>query len=175
MRRFLLIALIVAAAIAYRLSLRPPASSLAIGQPPPAFALPDSQGVAHSLQEFSGGPVLINFWASWCHTCVEEIPSLNRLADHYAGGAFRIVSISEDGPTPKAWDDIANFQQRLPLHYQILLDADGAVANRYGTYMLPESYLLDRHGRLVRKIVGAIVWDHPNVLAEIDQLIEAKP
>ncbi|MBI4237981.1 MAG: TlpA family protein disulfide reductase [Deltaproteobacteria bacterium] len=170
---------VVAAGIAAFISQRAPTDGLGLGAIAPAFSLPvaaDTRvdlpaGTLVSLNLFPKHVRLINFWSTTCGPCLMEIPSLNRLAAHFAGRDFQILAISEDGDQPDPWGTIAQFQQRVPMQFPILLDSDGRVADLYGTYVIPESFLVDRSGRVVRRITGAIRWDDPEIVAEIERLV----
>lgn len=154
------------------LGIKPDSQVLAIGQPVPVFRLPNSTGHIVDLASLRGQVVLVNFWATSCGACVEEIPSLNRLAAQFESAPFVILGISLDGASHDAWLRIAAFQRQVPMAFPVLLDEDGQVADQYGTFMIPESFLVDARGRLVRKVTGAIAWDDPQVIREISTLIE---
>jgi thiol-disulfide isomerase/thioredoxin len=138
----------------------------------PAFALTDARGRPHALADTEGIVTLVNFWASWCPPCVEEIPSMNRLAAHYDPTDFQIVSINfrESAATIQA------FMARVDVDFPVLIDADGEVARAWRVFAFPSSFLVDRAGRVRWSVNSAIPWDEPAVLALIDALVaEAAP
>lgn len=167
--RWIIIFLLCAGFVFY-MSLRTQ-RTIAVGQPVPDFTLPAEADRPLQLASLRGQVVLLNFWATFCHACATEMPALNRLAAHFAGKHVQIIGVSEDGPPEQAWPQITAYQERIPIDFPIVLDAHGHVADQYGTFMLPETYLIDREGRLVRKIVGVIAWDHPDIIAEIEHLL----
>lgn len=172
MRGRLIVVVVAFLGILYFLGIQPDSQTLAIGQPVPVFRLPNSSGHIVDLAALHGQVVLVNFWATSCGACVEEIPSLNRLATQLGSAPFVILGISLDGAAHDAWPRIAAFQRQVPMAFPVLLDEDGQIADQYGTFMIPESFLVDARGRLVRKVTGAIAWDDPQVIREISILIE---
>lgn len=172
MRGRLIFVVIVLLGLLYFLGIKPTSPTIAIGQPVPVFRLSNSTGQIVDLSALRGQVVLVNFWATSCGACVEEIPSLNRLASQFVSAPFVILGISLDGASRDAWPRVAAFQRQVPMVFPVLLDEDGQVADQYGTFMIPESFLVDARGRLVRKVTGAIAWDDQQVIREISTLIE---
>ncbi len=122
--------------------------------PAPAFTLKDRAGRTVSLTDYAGKVVFLNFWATWCAPCREEMPSLGELARTIdpANTVFLAVSV-DDG-----WEPVNQFFGRTPPPFQLLLDADKAVSTRYGSSAYPESYLIGPDGTLLYKFVGARDW-----------------
>ncbi len=137
----------------------------------PAFSLPQEDGSILRLADLRGQVVLLNFWATYCYPCAQEMPSLNRLAAHFSGQPFKIIGINEEGGLELAWSRIREYRTRVPINFPLVVDANGAVADAYGTFTLPETYLIDPEGRLVRKVVGAITWDQSSIISEIESLL----
>lgn len=171
MRTRTFIALLMAAALLFFYGIRTNSSALAVGAAVPDFSLLTDDGKYVHLADYHDHVVLINFWATTCGACVQEIPSLNRLAQSFTGKPFTILAVSEDDDRDP-WNTIAKFRTRVPIEFPVLFDSRGSVANDYGTYMIPESFLLDRAGHLVRKVTGAAEWDHPAMVAEIERLLK---
>jgi thiol-disulfide isomerase/thioredoxin len=137
--------------------------------PAPDLRLPDLSGRERGLAEFQGKVLLVNFWASWCSPCVEEMPSLERLADQMRGKPFALVGVNVEESRFRAM----TMAQRLKLGFPVLLDAEGAVFKRWGATVLPTTYVLDAKG-LVRYVAqGPIDWDGAEVLAIIQGLADA--
>ncbi|NIM70650.1 MAG: DsbE family thiol:disulfide interchange protein [Xanthomonadales bacterium] len=130
-----------------------------IGRPVPDFDLPVLDDPARRLgpQDFSGAPYLINFWASWCVTCVVEHPVITDLA---RSGRLRVVGLNfRDEP-----DDALGWLARHGDPYAVSVsDYDGRVSINFGVYAAPESFLVDPQGEIVYKHIGALT---PEVLEE---------
>jgi len=136
-------------------------------EPAPALALRDLDGQLRRLADYRGRVTLVNFWATWCPPCVDEIPSLNRLAERYTDDAFAILSVDYREP-PEA---IAKFAQRVPVHFPILLDRDGRSSLEWKVFSFPSSFLLDRKGQIRYSVNRAIDWEGPEVIARIQALL----
>ena len=119
-----------------------------------------------SLNQFRGQVVVVNFWATWCPPCNQELPSImdmqNRMRSH--GVVVLGVSIDVDG------DAYHRFLKERSVNFVTVRDPEQKVANMYGTSMWPESYIIDRQGVLRRKIVGPINWDSPEVMQFLSKL-----
>ena len=156
--------------------LQPGDAAPAVGEVTPDFKLSDLQGQAVRLSAYRGKVVVLNFWATWCPPCVEEMPSLNSFARIFASQGVVVVAVSVDDDERALRRFVADHQ----LEMVILRDPGRQVATLYQTYMYPETYILDRQGRLVqvldrqgrlvRKLVGPTDWDDPNLLAFFREL-----
>lgn len=122
----------------------------------PAFALKDHQNKTVSLADFRGKVVFVNFWASWCGPCREEMPSLADLAKQMdpRDTVFLEVSVDDD------WNAVDGFLGQTAQPFKVLLDQDKKVSDSYGTHVYPESYVIGPDGKLVYKIVGARDWSN---------------
>jgi len=135
---------------------KPPPEPVGAGQAAPAFELPRLDGGAPlSLDALRGRVVLLNFWATWCKPCEEEMPAMQRLAAALAGSDFELVAVSVD----QSADEVRSYRDRLGLHFPILLDPEKRVAGAYQTFRYPESYLIDRDGRILARYIGPRDWD----------------
>lgn len=170
--RTLLIVLVAVGLYAW-IVLRPSNDTVVVGQPVPTFALINRAGETVRLEDFRGRVVLINFWATWCPTCLVEMPSFNRLAEHFAGRPLQIIGISEDGESGGGWRAVDTYVHQHPLNFVILLDPDGHVADQFGTQAIPETFLIDQQGRLVRNFFGAYEWDDPAIIKQIEMLLSS--
>ncbi len=126
---------------------------LSHGERIPAFSLADADGRQLSLpDELHGRVVLIHFWADWCALCLEELAAGKALMEAYGTEHLALVAINlEQQP-----QQVATLLERLDLNYPALFDRDGEVGRRYGVSSLPMSFLVDRQGRLRRRLLGAI-------------------
>jgi len=135
----------------------------------PDFTLPGLDGKPVSLSQFKGKPVLINLWASWCAPCVKEFPSLERLVDHYKGDIV-VLAVSHDHNR----DDLDSFIKAfggVPPHFVIVWDKDRITSELLGTDQLPETYVLSKDLKLVRKIAGEQRWDQPGAFRFFDDVM----
>ena len=131
---------------------------------PVELGLPDLGGRERRLEEFKGKVVLVNFWASWCTPCIEEMPSIQRLAELMRDRPFAVigVNVAEGERRVKGW------VERLGIDFPVLLDADSAVFHRWGGTVLPTTYLLDGGG-VVRYVGrGPLEWDSAQVVEMLE-------
>jgi len=121
--------------------------------------------LAQVLARHKGSAVIVNFWASWCEPCREEMPSLQRLSDRWRSRGLQVITIAVADRPAAASDFLARTAERLPL----VLDPDQRLAQDWGVYMLPASLVLDRQHRIIGSARGAIEWD----TAPIDQQLQS--
>lgn len=137
------------------------------GSPAPSFELLSLEGPPSSLNDAAGQVLLVNFWATWCKPCEDEMPSMEKLYLELADEGFQLVAISVDDDP----DAVRDFQERLQLSFPILLDSDRKVAERYQTYRFPESFLIDPAGEVVERYVGPKRWDEAAYVQRIRRLL----
>jgi peroxiredoxin len=165
-----LIAAAVAAAAAFALYTAPDTPPpLMRGSEAPDFALSDLGGQRISLAGLRGQVVLVNFWATWCKPCEDEMPAMERLHQRMAGQGFQLLAISEDDER----GTVEAYRKRLGLSFPILLDPDKQVSERYQTYRFPESFLIGRDGVVVERYIGPKDWDTEAYVARIRRLVES--
>ncbi len=143
-----------------------------LGQPMANFSLPDLQGRTVSLSDLKGKVVFINVWATWCQPCVEEMPTIQRLHDQLQPRGLEVLTVSLD---PLGAQIVDPFVKKYGLSFPVLLDVKSRIQKLYGTTGVPESFIIDKAGRLVEKVVGPRDWAHPNILAMFEQLMAAPP
>jgi peroxiredoxin len=143
-----------------------------VGMPAPDFTLPDLEGKLHGLADFRGRVVVLNFWATWCPPCIDEMPSLERLHQAMADRGLAVIAVSVD----ERFSDVPAFVERFDLTFSVLYDEGKKVSRKYQTFKYPETYILDREGRLKSKVVGPRDWAAPTVIRDmVDLLKEAPP
>jgi peroxiredoxin len=130
------------------------------------------EGKPAHLSDLRGKVVILNFWGSWCPPCVEEAPSLNRLQKHIASRNALILGVAAD-ENPVAYQKFLTDQGVVFPTYRdpTTKDNRSPIAVSYGTAMLPETYVIDRHGKIARKFIGFQQWDSPDMLAYFDKLL----
>jgi cytochrome c biogenesis protein CcmG/thiol:disulfide interchange protein DsbE len=122
------------------------------------------------LEDLRGKVVVLNFWATWCPPCVEETPSLNRLQEQIVPIGGMVLGISVD-------EDEAKYEQFLVQQKVIFpnyRDTTQTLSGRYGTSVYPETYIIDRDGKIARKMIGPQKWDDPEMVAYVRALLAAK-
>jgi len=135
------------------------------GDTAPQFSITADNGQTVTLPNFGGKLLLLNFWASWCGPCVEETPSLTQFAQEYAGKGVVVLGVSVD-QDPQAY---RNFLRKYSPGF--LTARDLKIHEDYGTYMYPETYIIDAKGRVVLKIAEPRDWTDPKLTRIIDSLL----
>jgi peroxiredoxin len=139
---------------------------------PRHFTVPAPDGSSLALADLRGWVVLLNFWATWCVPCREEMPAMERLYQRFKDRGFIVLVISVDAPGSSR---VVSFAKELGLTYPIGLDPKMALARRYGVRGLPASFLLDRTGAVVGRALGAREWDSPAAHGAVEWLLARGP
>jgi peroxiredoxin len=139
------------------------------GRPAPDFTLPGIDGKNASLSDYRGKVVLVNIWASWCPSCVDEMPSMEKLYQKLKSENFEILAVSIDSLGVKV---VAPFMKKHRLTFPVLIDSAGTIGVAYRTTGVPESFIIDKDGVLVRKIIGPLDWATPDILRFFQNLIQ---
>jgi cytochrome c biogenesis protein CcmG, thiol:disulfide interchange protein DsbE len=136
-----------------------------IGNPAKAFTVQDSDRKV-TLDQFKGQIVVLNFWATWCPPCVEELPSLEVMQERMRARGVTVLGVSIDV------DDNAyhRFIKERGVNFLTVRDPEQKVAQMYGTSGWPETYIIDRQGVVRRKFIGAVEWNSPEVLQFLSKL-----
>jgi len=135
----------------------------------PPLALRDLQGKEHKLADYRGKVVVLNFWATWCDPCREEMPSMQRLQDKLAGKSFAILAIDYGEGAPR----IQEFLKKVPVRFTVLLDRDTSAATAWKVKVLPTTLVLDPQQRIRYSVVGDLEWDSQSVEDTIKKLLPA--
>jgi len=120
----------------------------------PPLALKDLDGKTWELSTLQGRAVLLNFWATWCDPCREEMPSLQALAQRHEGEGLLVLMVNYR----ESAGSIKRFLERVPLSMPVLLDSDGAAARAWTSRVFPTTVMIDRSGRPRHQVVGAVDW-----------------
>lgn len=141
-----------------------------VGSTAPDFAAYELDGTPISFSDRRGEVVLLNIWATWCPPCLEEMPSMQRLHERLGPAGLRIVAVSIDAargqvdPAGRPGGDLEAFTRRMGLTFEIWHDPSGRIQQTYRTTGVPESFVVDRDGVIMKKVIGATEWDsEPNV------------
>jgi peroxiredoxin len=150
-------------------ALTPTLGAVAVGRDAPAFqGLNIATGDSVGLDRYAGEVVLLNVWATWCIPCEAEMPSIQRLYEELGPLGFQVVAISVDESGPervKEWID------ERELTFEVLHDQSGQIERTYQTIGVPETFIIDRQGVIVKKVIGATEWDHPTHTTLLRELL----
>ena len=166
MKRFLLLTLCLLAFSAH--AIKPGKGLTEVpGKPPaPDFELSDIDGKIHHLSDYRGKVLIVNFWATWCPPCREEMPSMERAWQKIKdeGMMMLAINVGEDE------DTIFQFTASYPETFPLLLDQDSEVVGPWGVRGLPTTYVVDPKGRVVYRAIGGREWDDPALLDKMRAL-----
>ena len=132
----------------------------------PPLALRDLEGKEHKLADYKGKVVVLNFWATWCDPCREEMPAMQRLQDKHAGKLVILAVDYGEGP-PR----ITDFLKKVPVKFTVLLDRDTSAATAWKVKVLPTTLVIDPEQKVRFVVVGDVGWDTPPVESEIINLL----
>jgi thiol-disulfide isomerase/thioredoxin len=135
----------------------------------PDFTVKDLAGHEVKLSSLKGKVVLVNFWATWCPPCKEEIPSMMKLNQRMAGKQYQMLAISIDEGGKEA---VVSYFKKSGNSLPAYLDNEGAVSRSYGTTGVPETFIIDKAGIIQKKIVGGMDWSAPDVFSYLDELLK---
>lgn len=145
----------------------PSTASVVAGDVAPDFSLEDTNGNQISLSGLRGKVVMVNFWATWCPPCIEEMPSMERLNEVMADDDFVMLAINteENGRSV-----VPKFLNKNPYTFTILYDDKGGVQEQYGVYKFPESFIIRKDGTVAEKIIGPHDWSSSRTIAYLKDL-----
>jgi peroxiredoxin len=133
------------------------------------FTLPLLNGTNQKLSDLKGKVVFLNFWATWCPPCRQEMPSMETLFQRFKGQGLEILAVDcqeESG-------DVSAFMSRNKLNFPVALDKPGAVCGDYGISAIPTTYIIDRSGKIILRVVGGRIWDNPKIIAAFETLLKS--
>ena len=134
----------------------------------PDFTLPGLDGQMVSLADYRGKVVLLNIWATWCPPCVEEMPSMEKLYQQLKTEGFEILAVSMDVSGAQA---VLPFMKKHKLSFPALTDTEGAMKSLYQTTGVPETFIIDKDGTIVEKVIGPRDWASPGAVRSFRNLI----
>jgi len=138
-----------------------------VGKPAPDFDTVDLKGDVWSLSDLKGKVVFINFWATWCPPCREEMPSMQRLYDKMPKDKFEMIALyNNDKKQP-----VMNFVSQMRLTFPIWSDEHNFAGAKYGLTGLPETYIVDKNGIIREKFIGPAEWDKPETIEMLTKYI----
>lgn len=169
-KTIILLFIIVIAIVAAVFTIKPLQSpkTAQVGSMTHDFELIDSNRNRISLSSMKGSVVFINFWATWCASCIEEMPAIERMYRNLSGNSsFKVVSILYKDDLNRA----LNFMQQNGFTFPVYLNTDESAARIFGITGIPETFIIDKRGMLRDKVIGPADWDSPRALEIIQTLI----
>jgi peroxiredoxin len=145
---------------------------IAAGDRAAEFSLHDLNGNTVSLTSLRGKVIFLNIWATWCEPCREEMPSMETLYNEFKGNKdFVILAVSQDRGGK---DAVKSYIDKNGYHFHVLLDPDNKLSDSYDVSGVPETFIIDRHGRIVAHHMGAFDWSRSDVHEALEELLDAK-
>ena len=138
-----------------------------IGDPAPDFKVVTDSGRTLTRSDFGGKLLVLHFWATWCGGCVEEIPSLDVFQREYGPQGVVVLGVSVDA-NEKLY---RRFMDQFKVSYATSRDPSWDIAASYGTFQLPESYIIDSSGKVVQKVIAAQNWQNPEFIQSLKKLL----
>ncbi len=127
-------------------------------------------GTVHDLAKYRGKVVLVNFWATWCEPCRDEMPSLEKLKEKFAGQPFEVLAVNVDEPESR----VRAFLEKTPLGLTVVLDPGKPVTKSWNARILPVSYLIGRDGRVRHSVIGEMDWSNDRAVKTIETLLHQR-
>ncbi|RMF47033.1 MAG: TlpA family protein disulfide reductase [Deltaproteobacteria bacterium] len=148
---------------------RAPGGAALVGGPAPDFSLKATDGRTIRLSDLRGKVVLVNFWATWCPPCKQEMPSMERLYARLRNQGLEIlaVNIEADGD-----EVLPEFLRQHPHTFPVLMDLEGEVQQTYGVFRFPETFVVDKAGRVVQHIIGGRDWASRDMIGALKKLLQ---
>lgn len=137
------------------------------GDTAPNFSVVTEHGKTITRSDFGGKLLVLNFWATWCPPCVTELPSLNEFAKEYASQGVVVLGVSID----KNESLYKNFLTQRQVGFDTARDPEADISASYGTFQIPETYLIDRNGKVLEKVISNQDWMDPQFLARVKGML----
>ncbi len=137
------------------------------GQAAPDFTLKDLEGNTVSLSSFKGKVVFLNFWATWCPPCKDELPSIEKLHNLMKQKGLVVLAVSMD----KSPGRVKEFLKQHPVSFRVLMDDNASASRAYKVFSLPMTFIIDKRGVLIEKHFGEKDWSKPDALQSIEALL----
>jgi peroxiredoxin len=170
-----LLFVVVLAVIAYRIQLSPSKKTVfnqekpEVGHPSPDFTLRNLQGNLEGLVNHKDKVIILNFWATWCAPCLEEMPAFEKLYRRYRSQGLTVLAVSLDKGD---FSKVQSFVDSNNLTFPVLMDSDGVAEKLYPSFTIPFTYVIDKEGRVAARVDGAKNWASNETFSALDILIK---
>ena len=161
--RLQLLALLLAGGLCWVLAESMSDRVIEAGDKAPNFTIVTDDGHKITRSDFGGKLLILNFWATWCPPCIEEIPSLDAMQKQLADKGVVVLAVSVDR-NPQTYQQ---FLQKAKTSFKTARDPEADISSRYGTFKFPETYVINKDGRVVAKYIANQDWMKPELLQEI--------
>jgi len=164
MKKILTLLLLTIALVSNGAELKPYSGSIK----DPQISLKDLNGVTHTLEQYKGKVVLVQFWATYCPPCVKEMPSMNKLQDKLAakGVPFKILAID----MAESKKEVEAFVKKVKPEFTILIDETGSSIGQWNVFAAPSNFLVDKQGQIKYTLFGGVEWDSEEIIEKITSL-----
>ncbi len=164
MKKILTLLLLTIALVSNGAELKPYSGSIK----DPQISLKDLNGVTHTLEQYKGKVVLVQFWATYCPPCVKEMPSMNKLQDKLAAKdvPFKILAID----MAESKKEVEAFVKKVKPEFTILIDETGSSIGQWNVFAAPSNFLVDKQGQIKYTLFGGVEWDSEEIIEKITSL-----
>ena len=138
-----------------------------VGDSAPDFSITADNGTTVSANSFGGRLLVLNFWATWCAPCIEELPSLDQFQRQFANSGVVVLGVSVD----KDEKVYKRFLSRVHVAFLTARDPDNKINSEYGTFRFPETYIINRDGKVLSKIISATNWTDDRMVNYVKSLL----
>jgi len=138
------------------------------GIDPIDFDLPLLDGTIVSLSQFKGKVVFLNFWATWCGPCRSEMPSMEAVYQKLKDKGFEILAVN----LGDSKNEVSAFMSQYKLNFPAVLDEKSATGSYYSVKAIPTTYIIDRRGLIVARIIGSINWNTPKIITALETVLQ---
>lgn len=140
---------------------------IVVGDKAPDFNITSDSGKKITRSDFGGRLLVLNFWATWCPPCIDELPSLDEFQRQLRSKGVVVVGVSVD----KNEKQYTDFLKKARVSFQTSRDPDAGISAEYGTFKYPETYVIDTSGKVIAKYIGPKDWMSPDVINDMKKLL----
>jgi peroxiredoxin len=140
---------------------------ISAGDKAPAFSIVADNGKTLTRSDFGGRLLVLNFWATWCPPCIQEMPSLDAFQERMRAKGVVVVGVSVD-KNPQTYKQ---FLDRAKVSFTTARDPEANISSSYGTFKYPETYIINTDGKVVEKFIGPENWMDPKIVERIEKLL----